>query len=107
MLSFEQYQKQGEKNREFKEHIDTHLGEIRNQELKKMGVELTDNSEECDSYNECDSVYAIGNGAATILYLFVMISGAIFNDKLLIWIMATIIWMCHIYRYNIKKWRKK
>ena len=41
------------------------------------------------------------NGAATVLYIFVMIFGAIFVDALLIWFTASIIYV--LYRTKNKK----
>ena len=50
-----------------------------------------------------DDPNALGNAPATILYVFVMIAGSIFNDRLYIWIIATIIWLRHIFRMEIKR----
>lgn len=41
------------------------------------------------------------NTPATILYVFVMIGGAIFYDRLLIWFFATVVYFCHIGRHKI------
>jgi len=50
-----------------------------------------------------DNPNALDNTPATILYVFVMIGGSIFNDRIWIWIIATIIWLKHIFRMNIKR----
>jgi hypothetical protein len=50
-----------------------------------------------------DSFNALDNAPATILYIFVMIAGSIFNDRVWIWIIATFIWLKHIFRMEIKK----
>lgn len=107
MLSFEQYQEIGRKNREYKKQLDIHLSDVRKQELKKMGVELTDNSDNDDFYGDCDSVYAMDDVSATILYLFIMIVAAIFNERWVVWSFATVVWLCHIFRHSIIKWRVK
>lgn len=104
MLNFEQYQEIGRKNRKFKKQLDIHLSDVRRQELKKMGVELTDNDE---FYGDCDSVYAMDNISATILYLFIMVGAAIFNERWVVWSFATVVWLCHIFRHSIIKWRVK
>ena len=48
------------------------------------------------------------NGTATIWYIIIMVGGAIFNDRWLIWIITTIIYFNHINRKSIrqKKWDK-
>lgn len=40
---------------------------------------------------------------ATILYIFVMIFGAIFNDRILIWVAATVIF----FNFKYSRWHKK
>lgn len=59
-------------------------------------------------YVEVDKPGTIDNGTATLWYIIIMIVGAIFNDRLLIWGLATIIWWKHINRKTIrqKKWDK-
>ena len=61
------------------------------------------------SYVENDKPYTIDNYTATIWYIIIMVIGAIFNDRLPIWILATIIWWRHINRKTIrqKEWDKK
>lgn len=55
-------------------------------------------------YVDADKPGTIDNTTATIWYIIVMVAGAIFNDRWLIWIMATIVWWRHI---NRKKRRQK
>lgn len=50
-----------------------------------------------------DDFNALDNIPATIIYIFVMVGGAIFNDRILIWVFATFIWLQHIFRMDIKK----
>ena len=40
------------------------------------------------------------NGPATVLYVLVMIVGAIFTDRILIWVFATCVWLKHILRHQ-------
>jgi hypothetical protein len=51
----------------------------------------------------------IDNGTATIWYIIIMVVGAVFNDRLLIWIIATVIWWNHINRKarRQKEWDEK
>ena len=60
-------------------------------------------------YVDTDHPNTIDNGTATIWYIIVMVIGAVFNDRLLIWIIATIIWWKHINRKAIrqKEWDEK
>ena len=48
----------------------------------------------------CDSPYTIEDGTATVLWLVVMVVGAIFKSNWIIWIVATVIWWKFIRRYK-------
>lgn len=50
-----------------------------------------------------DSIYTMETGSAVALYIVVMIGGAIFNDRWLIWIAATFIFLKYLFRHDIKK----
>ena len=60
-------------------------------------------------YVDSDHPNTIDNGVATLWYIIIMLVGAVFNDRLLIWIIATVIWWRHINRKKIrqKEWDKK
>ena len=60
-------------------------------------------------YVDADKPGTIDNGTATIWYVIVMVCGAIFKARLLIWIIATVIWRNHINRKTIrqKEWDRK
>ena len=60
-------------------------------------------------YVDTDHLNTIDNGVATLWYIIIMLVGAVFNDRLLIWIIATVIWWRHINRKKIrqKEWDKK
>lgn len=47
-----------------------------------------------------DNYYALENDEATILYIIVMIVGALFNARWVIWIGATYAWYMHITRFD-------
>ena len=59
-------------------------------------------------YVDSDHPNTMENGTATLLYIIVMIVGAIFNDRLMIWGMASFIYFRFINRREIrqKKWDK-
>ena len=44
-----------------------------------------------DIHGDCDYVWAPEKGEAIIIYIFVMIFGSIFNARVLIWIVATVV----------------
>lgn len=50
-----------------------------------------------------DSVNTIQNDEATILYIVAMLGGAIFEDRILIWISATVIYFWHITRFKRRR----
>ena len=57
-------------------------------------------------YVESDHPSTIPDDVATIWYIIIMVVGTIFNDRLLIWITATVVWWRHINRKAIRqnKW---
>lgn len=46
---------------------------------------------------------SLENDEATVLWIFVMLGGSIFRDRIGIWIIATIIWWRYITRHSRKK----
>ena len=50
-----------------------------------------------------DAPGTMDNIPATILYIFVMVGGAIFHDRALIWAMASVVYFCHIFRHKLRK----
>lgn len=50
-----------------------------------------------------DSVYTLENSEATILYIIVMVIGTLFYDRVLIWIVATLIFVLFLTRHSRKK----
>lgn len=46
---------------------------------------------------------ATDDGVALLLYIVAMVIGVIFNDRWLIWIGATIVYLCHVFRRQIHK----
>ena len=57
-------------------------------------------------YINSDHPDTMENSTATVLWIVVMLVGAIFKDRWLIWIFATIVWLCFINRKAIRanKW---
>lgn len=50
-----------------------------------------------------DSVNTLENDEATVLYIAVMIIGALFYDRILIWITATVIFFLFMTRHSRRK----
>ena len=46
---------------------------------------------------------AMDDGVELLLYIVVMVVGVIFNDRWIIWIIATILYLCHVFRRQIHK----
>ena len=82
---------------------------IKKEDLYKTTVDSpssckkTDLEEHEDAYINHDSVGSLNDFDATALYIFVMIVGSIFRDRLIIYIAATIIWWGHLNRKKIRK----
>lgn len=72
---------------------------IKQSESQKTEEELHE-----EAYINNEHPDAIGSGMATLWYIIVMLVGAVFNDRWLIWIVTTVIWWSYI---NRKKRRKK
>jgi hypothetical protein len=51
-------------------------------------------------HGDCDHPNTMENGQATIFYILVMLGGLIFNDRWLIWAVATIIYLKFITRHD-------
>ncbi|MBQ8207521.1 MAG: hypothetical protein IJZ89_02165 [Clostridia bacterium] len=59
--------------------------------------------------SKCDVPNAMDDGLALVLYIGTMLGGVIFEDRWLIWIFATIIYLCHICRRQLHqaKWDRE
>ena len=87
-MNFDDYKKAGE---EYRKKLD---------EFRNGCTGLFSQPVKRDSTEHHDHPNTMENGPATILYIFTMIGGAIFNDRWLIWIIATIIFIRFINRHN-------
>ena len=80
--------------RENKEYMD---------DFHKRYGNITPKDESENFYGDCDHPNTMENSTATIFYIVVMIGGAIFNDRLLIWIVASVIYFTFITRHQRRK----
>ena len=67
---------------------------------KRYGNPGPENSEPEKFHGDCDHPNTMENSTATVLYFVVMAVGAIFNDRWLIWIVATIMYLKFITRHE-------
>ena len=103
MLSFEDYQEIGRQHREFMKELHENEKEWRRQELERQGIIVDDTNKTKDNFHgDCDSVGYLENWEATVLYIVVMLVGAIFVDRWMIWVPTTIIWLKFILRHKDK-----
>lgn len=102
MLDMEDYRQIAKSNKDFRNSLNIKQTEIERQELERRGI-ITDSNDNENFHGDCDNPGSLENGTATILYILVMIGGAIFKDAWMIWIMATIVWFKFITRHMDKK----
>ena len=67
------------------------------------------NMDTTEYVDELDIPGTMDDGMARLLYIVVMVVGVIFNDRWLIWIGATIVYLRHVFRRKIHKveWENK
>lgn len=60
-------------------------------------------------YIHAENPNSLENSEATIIWIMVMVVSALFKDGWIMWITATIMWLSHIFRYQIResKWEEK
>ena len=96
-MDFETKMELARERREYFKKWDDEYNIYRNENNKEN---FTQKEEEEQKY---DSVYTMEMGSAVVLYIVVMVGGAIFNDRWLIWIVATFIFLKYLFRRDIKK----
>ena len=75
-------------------------------EVKKMEAQEERSKKEAEwLYIHAEKPHSLDNGEATVSWIIVMLVGTIFNARWLIWIVATFIYLNHIFRYQIRKWK--
>ena len=96
--------KELEKHREERDAFDKHIEELRLKELEEKGFKPFNESEmpQRGFHGDCDHPNTMENSTATIFWIVVMIAGAIFHARWLIWIVSTIIWLKFITRHKRK-----
>ena len=57
------------------------------------------------TYINVEKPNSIDDSVATIYWIIAMVGGAIFNERWVIWIFATVLWLCKIFRHEIRQWK--
>lgn len=95
-MDFETEMKWAKERKEYLKKWDDEYNIYRNETNKENFTQ----KEEAPKY---DSIYTMETGSAVVLYIIVMVGGAIFNDRWLIWIVATFVFLKYLFRHDIKK----
>ena len=104
MLDVEEFVTISKNNKKKMDDLNKKYEDIRREELKKQGIEMIEiKDNKASHHGDCDSVYTMEDGSANLLYVLAMVVGAIFYDRWLIWILSTVIWLCHIFRHDLRK----
>lgn len=56
-------------------------------------------------YINVEKPNSLDEGEALVTYLVIMGVGSIFHDRWWIWIFATIIYLCYLFRHDIREWK--
>jgi hypothetical protein len=98
MPSYEEMRKVLDEAAKEKEEREKRLTEERLKDLEKRGIKPFGPSE--IPPQRCDHPNTMEDGTATVLWVAVMLVGAIFKCCWLIWIIATVVWAKFITRYK-------
>ena len=72
------------------------------EEKRKEQEELSKKDAEW-RYIHTEKHNSLDNGEATVSWIIMMLVGAIFNARWFIWIIATLVYLNHIFRYQFRK----
>lgn len=101
-LTPEDFREISRRNKEYMDEWHKKNEELRKQELAKKGFVMQESSaDKKDNFHgDCDHPNTMESGSAIILYIITMVGGSIFNDRWIIWILATIIFFKFITRHK-------
>ena len=81
--------------------LDAEMEELRIEFLKQKGLKFDEDKKQKDNFHGwCEHPGTMENGTATFFWIVAMIVGALFNDRLIIWIVATFLWLRFIMRHT-------
>jgi hypothetical protein len=98
MKDYDRHENLRNETRKRQEATQKKIDEERRKRLEKKGIDQKSLNYDLHRYH--DSIYTMGNDEATILYIIVMLVAIIFKDRVLIWIVATLVYYLHITRHN-------
>ena len=75
------------------------------EQFKEGIVGLIQSEQTDDTQKKKEVVWTDGMVAATIWYVIIMLFATIFNDRIGIWIISTIVWRGYINKNKIEIWR--
>lgn len=101
MPTYEEMQEWRKKYKKEREEFNKKLEAIRLKELEEKGLKPFDESS--IPPKQCDHPNTMENSTATVLWIIVMIVGALFRGRLLVWIVATLVWLSFITRHSRNK----
>jgi hypothetical protein len=102
MMDLKDYQKIAKESKQVIDDIHKQRDEIQRQELMKRGITIMETTPEeraTNFHGDCDHPNTLENGTATLLYIVVMLVGAIFHDRIGIWVITSIIYFNFITRH--------
>ena len=101
-LTPEDYREISRRHKAFMDEWHKDCEETRKRELAKQGLTMieTPKDKEYRFHGDGDHPNTMEDSSAIVLYLIVMFGGAIFVDRWLIWIIATVIFIKFITRHN-------
>ena len=73
----------------------------RKRELEKARNE----AEEKRLYVNTESPHSLEDAEATVSWIIIMLIGSIFKERWVVWLIATIIYLCWMNRYAIREWK--
>jgi hypothetical protein len=89
---------------EREKEMEDFLAEVNKQDEERIQINAPPTPKTPESFfANCDHPNSLDNSEATIVWIVVMVIGAIFKGNWIIWIIATIIWRKYITRHKIKK----
>ena len=88
---------------ERKKEFDAYIAEVKAEQQKFKDEEKKKEQTAQECFKNCDHPNSLENSEATILWIVVMVVGAIFKGNWMIWIFSTVIWLRYITRHERRK----
>lgn len=101
-LTPEDYREIFRQHNEFMDEWHKRNRELRKQALAEKGIVMQESpkNKKDNFHGKCDHPNTMTDESAIVLYIITMVGGAIFNDRWLLWIFATVIFCKFITRHK-------